>query len=152
MSLSDDLSSQLIEEGPWCIFAESSHCIHIHIMCGDRSTFIEDQMILSNGYSSQAHWRRFVMHLCRTFSLFTHLYQSVATKWGLKRTPRGGLSPEKTPAEFISTSVAPSLFAGDTLHYIQSLWWLKDRGNSWHLSLMKNPWQLIILRGIAWLA
>ena len=58
----------------------------------------------------------------------------------------------QTPTEFMSTFVAPNLFAGGTLHYIQCLRWLKDRGNSWHLSLTKNSWQLIMLRGIAWLA
>ena len=29
------------------------------------------------GLSSQTHWRRFVMHLCRIFSLFSHWYQDV---------------------------------------------------------------------------
>jgi len=42
--------------------------------------------------------------------------------------------------------------AGGTLQYIQRLRWLKDRGNSWHLCPMKNLQQVIMLRGIAWLA
>jgi len=36
-----------------------------------------DWMSLSDGLSSQTHWRRFVTHLCRTFSLFPHSYQDV---------------------------------------------------------------------------
>jgi len=39
----------------------------------------------------------------------------------------------KLPTEFMSSSVAPNLFARGTLQYIQCLRWLKDRGNSWHL-------------------
>ena len=35
--------------------------------CGDRSTLMEDRMSLSDSLSSQTHWRRFGMHLCRTF-------------------------------------------------------------------------------------
>ena len=38
-----------------------------------------------------------------------------------------------------------------TLHYIQHLRWLKDRGKGWHLSPTKNSWQLIMLKGMAWL-
>ena len=109
------------EEDSWCIYAESFHCIHIHIKmwwsivshggsnefiwwliksnslkkirdtslqnlftvftlisrCGDRSTLMENQMSLSNGLSSQTHWRRFVTHHCRTFRLYPHSYQVV---------------------------------------------------------------------------
>ena len=35
---------------------------------------------------------------------------------------------------------------------IQRLRWLKDRENSWPLSPIRNPRQLIMLRKIAWLA
>ena len=52
MSLSDGLSSQLIEEGLWRIFAEAFYCIHIHIKMW-WSTLIEDRMSLSDGFSSQ---------------------------------------------------------------------------------------------------
>ena len=65
--------------------------------CGDRSTLMVGWMSLSDGLSSQTHWRRLVMHFYRTFLLFSHLYQSVATEWGSERTPRGRLISEQNP-------------------------------------------------------
>jgi len=38
-----------------------------------------DELSISNYLSSWTHWRRFAMHLCRTFLVFSHSYQSVAT-------------------------------------------------------------------------
>jgi len=42
--------------------------------CDDRSTLMEDRMSLSDSLSSQTQWRRFMMHLYKTFSLFPHSY------------------------------------------------------------------------------
>jgi len=61
----------------WRIFAESFHCFHIHIKMWWSIDSYGDQMSLSDGLSSQTHWRRFVTHLCKIFSLFWHSYQDV---------------------------------------------------------------------------
>jgi len=53
--------------------------------CGDRSTPMVDEMSSFDDLSSWTHWRRFVMHLCRTFPVFPHSYQSVAIEWGSER-------------------------------------------------------------------
>ena len=115
-------------------------------------------MSLSDGSLSQAHRRKFITHLCRIFPVFPHSYQGVATEWGSKRTPRGRLISRQNLHGIHFHLLDPSSSAKWKLKrnmsnkIIQRLWWLKDRGNNWSLSPMKNPRQLIMLRGITWLA
>jgi len=54
---------------------------------------MEDQISLSDSLSSQTHWRRFVTHLCKIFSLFFHSYQNVLIKEDPTRRLIFGQSP-----------------------------------------------------------
>jgi len=66
--------SKLIEEYSWRIFTEPFYCIHIHI----KMWWSIDSHKGSNEFTwwliKPTHWRRFVTHLCWTFSLFRHSY------------------------------------------------------------------------------
>ena len=69
--------AKLIEEDSWRIFAERFHCIHIRI----KMWWLIDSHGGSNEFIwwliKQTYWRKFMMHLCRTFPLYPHLYQDV---------------------------------------------------------------------------
>ena len=57
------------------------------LRCGDWSTLMEDWMSLSDCLSNQTYWRKFVMHLCKTFPLFLHSHQDVVIdrlSWRIK--------------------------------------------------------------------
>ena len=79
--------TKLIKEGSWQSLQNLSSVFTFKSRCGDRSTLMVDWMSLYVGLLSQIHWRKFVTHLCITFSIFSHSYQSVVTKWGSERIP-----------------------------------------------------------------
>jgi len=91
MSLSDGLSSQNSLKKVRDATLQNLSIVSTFISrCGDWSILMENRMSSSDGLSSQLikedSWHIF----CRTFPLFSHSYQNMATKWGSKRTPRGG--------------------------------------------------------------
>ena len=96
--------------------------------CGDWSTPMVNWMSLSDGLWSRTHWRRFVIHLCKTFLVFSHSYQSVVTKWGSERIPRGMLISRQISRivyihffnpQWDSKSHPRSGNPEDTSHYLQ---------------------------------
>jgi len=44
-----------------------------------------DEIGLFDNLSSRTHWRRLVMHLYRTFPVFSHSYQDVTTDLRLEK-------------------------------------------------------------------
>jgi len=95
---------KLIEECLWRIFAEPFHCIHIHIKMWWWSTLMENRMSLSDSLSSQTHWRRFVMHLCRTFplSIFISRYSDRLTLMENRMSLSNGLSSQTHWRRFLT--------------------------------------------------
>ena len=138
---------ELIEEISWCIFTEPLQCFHIHIKIW-WSIDLHDWWNKSIWWLIEpAHRIKLVMHLHRTFSVFSHSYQSVVTDWTSERIPRWLYFPDILPIEFILTSLISSeileVICGTKTQKVHHVTWsnkiiqrlrqLMDKEKSWLL-------------------
>jgi len=144
--------AKLIEEGLWHIFAKLFHCIHIHIKMW--------WSIDSLGGSNEFIWWLIKPNSLKNvrdvslqkLSIVSTFISKCGNQMKMKEDSTRRLISRQNTHEIHIYLCEPQFICRRHTTPFQCLRWLKNRGNNLHLRPMKNSRQLIILRGIAWLA